>query len=159
MELVDPIRLPFLSTPPRLETRSARETVRSFGEIAGVDAVLLVEGKQNQETGGMKAGKVGLTIAGTAASFGAGYGRALSSGDSFFTYTVFLPSFAEGALLRAALVHCATGEVLWLNKGLWKAIPFDQPERVREVVADLLTGLGTHRPTDRTDSTREEETP
>jgi hypothetical protein len=153
MELVDPIRLPFLAAPPRLETRSAREAVRRLGQAAGVDAVLLVEGKQNEETGGMRAGKVGLSVAGTAASFGAGYGQATSGGDSFFTYTVYLPSFAEGVVLRAALVHCPTGEVLWLNKGLWKAVPFDRPDRVREVTADLLTGLGALRIPDK------EETP
>ncbi len=142
MELLDPIRLPFHAVPPRLETRSAREAVRSLGEAVGADAILLVDGKQNEETGGMRAGKVGIMVAGTATSFASGYSRAASAGDSFFTYNVYLPSFAEGLALRALLVHCPTGEVLWLDKGLWKPVPFDQPDRVRGVAADLLAGLG-----------------
>lgn len=89
----------------------------------------------------MKAGKVGIMAAGTAASFAAGYSRAAAAGDSFFAYTVYLPSFSEGIALRAVLVHCATGEVLWVNKGLWRPLPWDRPERIREVAADLLTGI------------------
>ena len=141
MELLDPIRLPYLAAPPRLETRAAREALRALGEAAQVDALLLVDGKQNQETGGMKAGKVGIMAAGTATSFASGYSRAAAAGDSFFTYTVYLPSFSEGIALRAVLVHCATGEVLWVNKGLWRPLPWDRPERVREVAGDLLTGM------------------
>jgi hypothetical protein len=141
LELVDPIRLPYLATAPRLETRSAREAAKNLGEAAGADTLLVIDGKQNEETGGMRAGKVGIMVAGTAASYASGFSRAAAAGDSFFTYNVFLPSFAEGIALRALLVHCPTGEVLWLDKGLWKPIPFDQPDRVREVAADLLTGL------------------
>lgn len=152
MELVDPIRLPYLAAAPRLETRSAREAVKNLGEAAGADALLVVDGKQNEETGGMRAGKVGIMVAGTAASYASGFSRAASAGDSFFTYNVYLPSFAEGVALRAILLHCPTGEVLWLDKGLWKPIPFDQPDRVREVAADLLAGL--KKPT-----TEQEKTP
>jgi F0F1-type ATP synthase membrane subunit c/vacuolar-type H+-ATPase subunit K len=142
MELLDPIRLPYLAAAPRLETRSAREAVRQLGEAIDADALLLVDGKQNEETGGMRAGKVGIAVAGTAASFASGYSRAATSGDSFFTYNVVLPSFAEGLALRALLVHCASGEVLWLDKGLWRPVPFDRSDRVQEVVADILAGLG-----------------
>lgn len=151
MELLDPIRLPYLAAAPRLETRSAREAVKSLGEAAGADALLVVDGKQNEETGGMRAGKVGIMVAGTAASYASGFSRASAAGDSFFTYNVYLPSFAEGIALRALLVHCPTGEVLWLDKGLWKPIPFDRPDRVREVTADLLTGL--KRPTTEQETT------
>jgi|GEM_PF-3562391 len=143
MELLDPIRLPYLASAPRLETRSAREAARSLAEAAGVDALLLVDGKQNEETGGMRAGKVGIMVAGTAASFASGFSRASAAGDSFFTYNVYLPSFAEGLALRALLVHGATGDVLWLDKGLWKPVPFNQPDRVQGVASDLLAGLGS----------------
>lgn len=148
MELLDPIRLPHLATAPRLETRSAREAARKLGEALGADALLLVDGKQNEETGGMRAGKVGILVAGTATSFASGYSRAAAAGDSFFTYNVYLPTFAEGLALRALLVHAATGELLWLDKGLWNPVPFDQPDRVGAAVGDLLAGLDGPTPTE-----------
>ncbi len=141
MAMVDPIRHAYRTTAPRLETRTARKALRQWGESNGVDAILLVSGHQNQETAGMKAGKVGLSVAGTAASYGAGYSNAISNGDSFFTYSIFLPSFAEGVGLEALMLECATGEILWINKGVWRALSFDQSDRVGQVVTDLLSGI------------------
>jgi len=90
MVLGDPIGYAYLPTAPHLETRTARHRLRQLGEALGVDALLVVAGHQNQETGGMKAGKVGIMAAGTAASFASGYGNAMSRGDSFFTYNIYL---------------------------------------------------------------------
>lgn len=141
MELVDPIRLPYMPVPPVLESRSARTAALALAERTGADAVLFVAGRSNVETGGMKAGKVGIMAAGTACSFGSGYANAMSSGSDFFTYNIYLPSFAEGLGLEAVLIDTRTGAVRWANKGLWKPIPLDQPEVADEVAHDLLSGV------------------
>ncbi|MCP4898543.1 MAG: hypothetical protein GY906_16335, partial [bacterium] len=67
MVLGDPIGHAYLAIAPRLETRTARRKLQQFGEELGIDALLIVAGHQNEETGGMKAGKVGIMVAGTAA--------------------------------------------------------------------------------------------
>ena len=136
--LLDPIRLPYLSVAPRLESRAARDAVRQLGELHGADAVLVLTGKQNRETGGMKAGKIGVMVAGTAASYASAYGRAAANGDELFTYTVYLPSAAEGLAMTAVLVHCASGEILWMNMGVWPPIARDADARAQAAVADLL---------------------
>ncbi len=141
MELLDPIRLAYLAEAPVLETRAGRSAALEVGGASGADVVLLITGKQNRETGGMKAGKIGLTAAGTAASYGSAYSSAVSSGDSFFVYNVYLPSFAQGTILKAALVNCSSGEVLWVNKGVWGMVDFSNPREVGEVISDLLRGL------------------
>jgi hypothetical protein len=141
MELVDPIRLPFMSVPPTLEGRSARDAAVALAEQTGADAILFVAGRANVETGGMKAGKIGMMAAGTACSFASGYANAMSSGSDFFTYTIYLPSFAEGMGLEAVLVDTRTGFIRWANKGLWKPLPLDHPEAADHVAGDLLTGL------------------
>ena len=79
--------------------------------------------------------------AGTAASYGAGYGRAIESGDSVFVYNVYLPSSTGGTTLDAVLVDAATGEVLWINRGLYPPLDPDKSDRLAALVADLLTGL------------------
>ena len=73
MELVDPIRLKYLSAPQYLETRGAREAARQLGMRYGAEALLVLAGRQNLETAGMVAGKVGILAAGTAASYGSAY--------------------------------------------------------------------------------------
>lgn len=141
MELVDPIRLRYLSMPQYLETKSSREAAIQLGKSYGAEALLVVSGKENRETAGMALGKAGLMVAGTAASYGRGYANAVSRGDSFFVYTVYLPRFSQGTLINAGLIDCASGEVLWLNKGLWEPVNFHEPEAVKEITKDLLTGL------------------
>jgi len=141
MELIDPIRLKYLSTPQYLETRGSREAARQLGSRYGAEVLLVLSGRQNLETAGMVLGKVGLTVAGTAASYGNAYGRAVSQGDSFFIYTVYVPEFSQGTLINAALIDCRAGEILWLNKGLWGTVNFNEPEAVNGIVQDLLTGL------------------
>jgi hypothetical protein len=144
MELVDPIRLPYLPVLPTLESRSARTALLELSEQTGADAVLFVAGKTNVETGGMKAGKVGIMAVGTASSFASGYSNAMANGHDFFTYNIYLPSFAEGLGLEALLVDARSSAIRWANKGLWKPIPLDRPEIADAVVADLLSGLEDH---------------
>jgi hypothetical protein len=141
MELIDPIRLKYLSTPPYLETKGSREAARQLGSDYGAEVLLVLSGKQNLETAGMALGKVGLSVAGTAASYGRAYNNAVSRGDSFFVYTVYVPRFSEGTLINAALIDCTSGEIVWLNKGLWGPVNLNEPEAVREIIKDLLTGL------------------
>jgi len=156
MELVDPIRLPFMSVPPTLESRSARVAASELAEQTGADAILFVAGRANVETGGMKAGKVGMMAAGTACSFASGYANATSSGNDFFTYTIYLPSFAEGMGLEAVLVDTRTGFIRWANKGLWKPLPLDHPEAADHVAGDLLTGLEAQLGVAKPNETQEE---
>ena len=141
MELVDPIRLKYISASQHLETRGAREAVRQLGSRYGAEVLLVLAGRQNLETAGMLLGKVGITVAGTAASYGSAYGRAVSRGDSLFVYTVYTPEFSQGTLVQAALIECTTGEILWLNRGFWGPINFNEPDAANAVIQDLLTGL------------------
>ena len=141
MELVDPIRLKYLSATPYLETKTSREALRRLGERYGAEAALLVAGKQTSETKGMVAGKIAIMAGGTAASYGQAYSAALSSGSSFFVYTVYIPAFAQGAVLQAIAVNCSDGAILWANKGVWKPIHFDNASEVKRIAGDLLTGF------------------
>jgi hypothetical protein len=143
MEFADPIRLPYLAVTPSLESRAAREALLELVEETGADAVLFVAGKTNVETGGMKAGKIGIMVAGTANSFASGYSSAMSSGSDFFTYTIYLPSFAEGMGLEALLLDTRDNTIRWANKGMWKPLPVARPEIAEAVAADLLTGIET----------------
>ncbi len=157
MELVDPIRLPYQSVPPTLESRSAKTALLELGEQTGADAVLFIAGRANIETGGMKAGKIGIMAVGTASSFASGYSNAMANGNDFFTYNVYLPTFAEGLGLEALLVDTRSTAIRWANKGLWKPIPIDRPEVADAVVADLLSGLEKHLSTIETHESSEEE--
>lgn len=157
MELVDPIRLPYQSVLPTLESRSARTALLELGEQTGADAVLFVAGRANIETGGMKAGKIGIMAVGTASSFASGYSNAMANGNDFFTYNVYLPTFAEGLGLEALLVDTRSTAIRWANKGLWKPIPIDRPEVADAVVADLLSDLEKHFSTTETPESTEEE--
>ncbi len=141
LELTDPIRLPYFSRPPYLETGSSRDAARRLGEQGGGQVLLCIAGKQNRESAGLAAGKIGLTVAGTAVSYAGAYSRALERGDSFFVYNIYTPSFANGTQLSAALIDSASGEILWLNKGLWGTISFDDSDAVQAVVADLFSNL------------------
>lgn len=141
MALLDPIRLKYFSEPPYLETKTSRNAARKMGDKYSAQVMLFVSGKQNLETAGMVAGKIGITAAGTATSYAGSYSRALSRGDSFFVYNIYTPSFAEGTLLKAALINCSNGEILWVNKGLWGPISFDEPETMEIVVSDLFGGI------------------
>lgn len=141
MELVDPIRLKYLPTPKYLETRAAREASRRLGSRYGGEALLLLAGKQNRETAGMVLGKIGLGAAGTFASYVGAYNNAVARGDSSFVYTIYAPSFAQGTFLEAALIDCATGEVLWVNKGVWGALQLENPEERKRLTMDLFSGL------------------
>ncbi len=119
MELLDPVRLKYLPHPPMLETKSSRKAAIELGRKYNAQVMLFIKGKQNLETAGLKAGIAGTAIAGTAASFGGGYGRALSNNDSFFVYNIYTPSFGKGTLLgKAVLIDCSNGEVLWVSRGL-----------------------------------------
>ncbi len=141
MELLDPIRLKYIAQPPFLETKSSRKAARKLGNKYGTEVMLFIMGKQNLETAGMVAGKIGITAAGTATSYAGGYSRALSRGDSFFVYNIYTPYFAEGTLLKAALIDCSNGEILWVNKGLWGRISFNEPNTVGNIITDLLAGI------------------
>ncbi len=141
MQLTDPIRLPYLARPLYLETRSSR---RAAGTLTGgvpQAQLLLIQGKQVQDTAGMKIGQLAVLSAGTASSYASGYTQALQRGDSFFIYNVYTPDFTSGLTLKAALVEGDTGEVVWVNRGNWKAARFDQIEAVVRVVEELLAGL------------------
>ena len=141
MRMLDPVRLPYLSEAPRLETRSGRNAAAAVGDQIGADALLLVTGKENLETGGMKVGKVGLSVAGTAASYGSAHSAASARGDSFFVYNVFVPTFAQGLVVQALLVDVASGEVRWLDGGLWRPVSPADTESLTALAADLLAGL------------------
>lgn len=157
LELVDPIRLPYQSVLPSLESRSARAALIELGELTGADAVLFVAGRANIETGGMKAGKIGIMAVGTASSFASGYSNAMANGSDFFTYNVYLPTFAEGLGLEALLVDARSAAIRWANKGLWKPIPIARPEVADAVVEDLLSGLEKHLSAIETHDSSEEE--
>lgn len=141
MELLDPIRLKYVAQPIFLETKSSRKAARKLGMKYGAEVMLFIKGKQNIETAGMVAGKIGISVAGTASSYAGGYSRALARGDSFFVYNIYTPSFAEGTLLKAVLIDCSNGEILWVNKGLWGRIPFDDPNILEKILADLFAGI------------------
>lgn len=141
MELIDPIRLKYQQAIPRLETKSSREAVRQLGQRYESEVLLLISGKQNFETAGMKVGKTGITAAGTMASYGRSYANAAARGDSFFVYTVYIPQFSEGTLLKAILIECGSGEIIWANGGLWGPFRLDDPDTVNMVTKDLLAGL------------------
>ncbi len=141
MELLDPIRLAYLAEAPTLETRSGRDAARTLAAGAGADALLVITGRQTVETGGMKAGKVAMFAAGTAISYGGAYSAAMARGDSFFVYPIYLPAFAQGLLLQAALVRGADGEVLWVDRGVWPAVNPDDSAAVARVANELLAGL------------------
>lgn len=141
MEMLDPIRLKYFAQPPFLETKSSCKAARKLGDIYKTEVILLITGKQNLETAGMVVGKVGITAIGTASSYAGGYSRALSRGDSFFVYNIYTPNFAEGTDLKAALINCSNGEILWINKGLWGRIPFEEPVAVKNIITDLFDGI------------------
>lgn len=141
MEFLDPIRLPYLPRPPYLETKSSRHAARELGEQENAQALLLITGKQNRESASLVAGKIGMTVVGSASSYAGSYSRAAARGDSFFVYNVYTPTFAQGTLLSAALIDSSSGEVLWINKGLWGAIPFHDPNIVKSILEDLFFGL------------------
>ena len=143
------------SLPATAGKRDARVRVESNppGALVSVHATddtelgggMIVAGKANIETGGMKAGKIGIMAVGTASSFASGYSNAMANGNDFFTYTIYLPSFAEGMGLEALLVETRGGAVRWANKGRWKPLPLDRPEVADAVVADLLSGRPLER--------------
>lgn len=141
MEVVDPIRLKYLPENPCLENKGSREAVRQLGARHGAEALLLIAGKQNVETAGLKIAKIGVHTAGTAASYGSGYANAMARGDSYFVYTVYTPQFAEGTLLKAVLIDCASGEIFWANRGLWPAFSLADPEIIKALSTDLFTDL------------------
>ena len=138
---VDPVRLPFLGQAPRLDTAAGRRAAATVGNGHATRPLLLITGRSSIETAGMKAGKIGIMAAGTAASYGAGYGRAIESGDSTFVYSIYLPAPTGGTSLDAVLVDAATGEILWINRGLYPPLHPDQSDQLAAIVADLLTGL------------------
>jgi PBP1b-binding outer membrane lipoprotein LpoB len=141
VEMLDPIRLRYLAEPVFLETKSGIMAARRLGQRYDAEVILFVSGKQNVETAGMLAGKIGGSVLGTATSFAGGYSRAVANGDSFFVYNVYIPQFAEGTLLKAALIDCDSGEILWLNKGLWGQFAFAEADSLKTVMADLLAGI------------------
>lgn len=141
MEIMDPIRLNYLMCSPKLETSSGRRSAKEIGETYDADAVLLVSGRVDREQGSLVASKLGLHAFGTAASFASGYGRAMSSNQSTFVYTIYLPAFTNGTSLKAVLVDCRSGEILWVNKGIWGIVEFSDDTLVDKLAEDLLTHL------------------
>lgn len=141
MQLTDPIRLPYLSRPAYLETSSSRRAAAVLGGGEPGTYLLLLTGKQVRDTAGMKLGQLAVASLGTACSYGSGYARAMQHGDSFFVYSVSTPDFTSGLTLKAVLIDASTAEVLWVNRGSWNAIRFDQPEAVSQVALELLAGL------------------
>jgi hypothetical protein len=141
LAFVNPIRLKYQADPLLLETLSGRLAARDLGRQYDADVLLVLTGKENVETGGMIAGKIGMTVVGTANSYAAGYSRAMSNGDSFFVYNIYTPDFAQGAMINAAMIDCHTGEVVWANKGMWHPIDFNNPAAVDQVLRDLFFGL------------------
>jgi hypothetical protein len=141
MQMTDPIRLPYQARPLLLETGGSRRAAALLGRSGQGEYLLLVEGRQVRDTGGMKLGQLAIMSVGAACSYASGYSRALENGDSFFVYSVHTPSFTSGLTLRASLLRAATGELLWVNRGHWKSIHFDRPEDVAEVLRELFSGL------------------
>jgi hypothetical protein len=141
MVLTNPVRLRYQPEPPLLETSSGRSAAQALGLKYNSDVIMLVEGKQIEETASMLTGKIGMTVIGTATSYAGGYSRAAANGDSFFTYTIYTPQFSQGALINALMIDCRNAEVLWTNHGLWKPIDFEAPQTVAKVIEDLFTGI------------------
>jgi hypothetical protein len=141
MQMTDPIRLPYLARPPLLETSSSRKAAAFLGQSGQGEYLLLVAGKQVRDTSGMKLGQLAVLSAGTASSYASGYVRAMENNDSFFLYNIYTPDFASGLILKASLIDAATGEVLWINRGNWKSIRFDEVEAVNAVLKELFAGL------------------
>lgn len=141
MEMLDPIRLRYLAEPVFLETKSGLKAARTLGDQYDAEVILVISGKQNIETAGMLAGKIGGSVLGTATSYAGGYSRAVTNGDSFFVYNVYTPQFAEGTLLKAVLIDCDSGEILWLNKGFWGRFDFAENDSLNTVITDLLAGI------------------
>lgn len=141
LQLADPVRLPYLARPPYLETSSARKAAAVLGRGEPQACLFLLDGKQVKDTAGMKLGQLAVTSVGTASSYGSGYARAIDHGDSFFVYNVHIPDFTSGLTLKAVLIDAATGELLWLNRGNWDAVRFDEEAAVGKVVEELVAGL------------------
>jgi hypothetical protein len=141
LQLADPVRLPYLAWPPYLETSSSRKAAALLGRGEPQAYLFLLDGKQVRDTAGMKLGQLAVLSVGTAASYGSGHARAMGHGDSLFVYNVYIPDYASGLTLKAALVDAATGELLWLNRGNWNAVRFDEGAAVGKVVGERLTGL------------------
>jgi hypothetical protein len=142
---IDPIRLPFLAEPPTLETAASRRAAADIGRLTDARAILFVSGRSSIETSGMAAGKVGLMVAGTAASYGAGYGQALSSGHSSFTYNIYIPQSTGGTRIDAVLVDASTGEVVWINRGLYGPLRPGDDKQANATTDDVLTGIPAGR--------------
>jgi hypothetical protein len=141
MEFINPIRLKYQAQPLMLETASSRSAADGLGRQYNAEVLLIIAGKENIETKSMLAGKLGMTVIGTANSYAAGYSRAMARGDSYFAYDVITPHFAQGAALNAVMIDCRSGEIVWANNGIWQPIAFDTPEAVDQVLTDLLFGL------------------
>lgn len=141
MDAIHPIRLKYQPEPLLLGSKSSRSAVQALGRLHDADVLLLFSGKQNTETAGMVAGKIGMTVGGTANSYAAGWSRAMASGDRFFAYNIYTPQFKSGAVIHAMLIDCRTGEIIWANRGIWPPIPFDQPTVVDRIMKDLFFGL------------------
>lgn len=141
MEMVDPIRYKYQVKAPLLETRSSQNAAKILGEKYKGEAIFFLTGKQNIESAGMKIGKIAMSTIGTAASYASSYSRAMARGGGLFVYNIYIPYFSEGTLLKAALVDCESGEILWINKGIWKRFSFEDQETVENILADLLLGL------------------
>ena len=56
-------------------------------------------------------------------------------------YNIYTPNFAEGTLLKAVLIDCNSGEILWANKGIWGRISFNDTDTVKTIIADLFANL------------------
>lgn len=141
MSNLDPIRLQYLTNPQFLKTESSIKSCQNLGKTLDVQAILVISGNENIETKGMKAGKIGLTVGGTLSSYTASYNQAMSRGDSFFIYNVYTPEFAEGTFLKAALINCSNGEIVWVNRGKWGKINFSNEDIVKKVTKDLFADL------------------
>lgn len=106
MELCDPVRLKYRSIPPVLETKSSRNAGLILGNGGEGTVMLFISGNQNVETTGLQLG-TSLVNEHSPVKFD---DKAISSG---------------GLLIKAALIDCSQGEILWIGRGGWNVVVSD----------------------------------
>lgn len=106
MELCDPVRLKYRSITPVLETKSSRNAGLILGNGREGTVMLFISGNQNVETTGLQLGTSLVNEHGPVKFDD----KAISTG---------------GLLIKAALIDCSQGEILWIGKGGWTAVVSD----------------------------------
>ncbi|MFX0132698.1 MAG: hypothetical protein ACFFDN_03530 [Candidatus Hodarchaeota archaeon] len=139
MVVTDPIRLKYLPKTPYLET--SLSAAQELGSRYNSEVILFIKGKQNIQTFGMKYAITYVNFLQTAVSYAQGYNNAMSRGGGEFAYEIHIPEFAEGTILKALLIDSNTGEILWLNQGIWGKINFNNTDSVKELISELFYGF------------------